>query len=145
MRSFMSTRADDAATCGGGRRAGLPVAGHGAAVHFNPSTGATVAFHFFEQSGLDLSQTSAQTGRTTLLTALRISSPSAGVTGTLTSLNFLPVVHGSLPALQFSASWNSSSEYVQSSFVKDVEGSLQLDLLVGLELVPGLERDARSR
>ena len=72
-------------------------------------------------------------GSDTLLTALRISSTSAGETGTLTSLNFLPVVHGSLPALQFSASWNSSSEYFQISSVSAVEGGLQLGLLVGLE------------
>ena len=79
-------------------------------VHFSPSTGATVAFQFLEQSGLDLSQTSAQTGSDTLLTAPRTSSRSAGDTGTFTRLNFLPVLQGSLPVLQFSASWNSSSE-----------------------------------
>src|SRR5207237_4200316 len=111
---------------------------HCGLAHFIPSTGATLACHAFAQPGLDLSQTSAQTGSETLPTALRTRSRSAGVTATLTSLNFLPVVHGSRPALQFSASWNSSSEYFQTSSVRPSKADFSLACCSGLSAFQAL-------
>src|SRR5437773_156075 len=83
--------------------------------HLRPMIGPTAFFQPSEQPGLVLSQTSAHDGNDTSRTALRTIVTSAGVMGTLTRLNFLPVVQGSLPTLQLTASLNSSSEYFHVS------------------------------
>src|SRR5262245_33237521 len=77
----------------------------------------TVAFHFCEQPGLLWSQTSAHAGNEMSRTAPLTRSMSALVTGTSTSVYFFPVVHGSRPTLQLTASRNSSSEYFHTSSV----------------------------
>src|SRR5512141_3134539 len=68
--------------------------------YFNPTIGPTVFFQVAEQPGFDLSHTSAQAGYDRSRTAFLTMSRSACVTGTLTRLNFLPVVHGSWPMFQ---------------------------------------------
>ena len=66
-----------------------------------------------------MSQASAQAGNEMSRTAFCTNSMSLGVGLTVTSLNFLPVVQGSWPALQRMASVQSSSEYFQMSSVSD--------------------------
>ena len=122
--------------------AALPSGRARCAAHFSPERGADRGLPLLRAAGVDLSQTSAQAGSETLRHRaaheldVGLASPARR-----RSLNFLPVVHGSLPTLQFTASWNSSSEYFQTSSVCAVERGLQLGLLVGLELVPRLQRD----
>jgi hypothetical protein len=72
------------------------------------------------------SQISAHAGNEMSRTAALTSSMSALVTGTSTSLYFFPVVHGSRPTLQFTASMNSSSEYFQMSSVCASKAALSL-------------------
>ena len=75
-----------------------------------PIAAPTVFFQATEQPGLALSQISAQVGNDIAATALRTVAMSAGVTGTVTRLKVLPVVHGCLPELQFNASCVNSFE-----------------------------------
>src|SRR5262245_2791081 len=82
-----------------------------------PMIGPTAFFQACEQPGLTLSQDSDHAGKAMSVTADFISSRSAGVTSTVVSLYFLPVVQGSLPALQFIASSHSVLEYTQMSSV----------------------------
>src|SRR4051812_4396230 len=89
-----------------------------------PMIGPTVFFHTSVQPGFALSQVSAHAGSEISATARLTNSTSFAVGRTVVMLYFLPVVHGSWPALQRMPSDHSSSEYFQMSSVNPSTAAL---------------------